>query len=185
MKGISMSINPDEFTGAINSITEKEPYHRLTKLTEEKDKLQEQIRELCNQEEEFDRAIMKAKYDIAILENAFTIAPWGISNASLSGQSSVTLYSDDKKHRRLSKLLQGNYHSSALLEEGIVVSFADWDISLNFDTTERAKEFIQRVGMKIDIKKVEEYALKAQIEANKARKILDEINALQGDGEKK
>lgn len=180
-----MSINPEEFTGAIKSITEKEPYHRLTKLAKEKEKLQDQIRALCNVEEELDKDIMKAKYDIAILENAFTIVPWGISNSQLSGLSSVTLFSDDKKHRRLSNLLQGDYHGRVLLEDGIIVSFADWDIYLNFDTIERAKEFIKRVGIKIDTKRIEEHTAKAQSEVDKLRQFLDEINALQGVGEKK
>jgi len=164
----------------MNNINEKDPYLMLKKLTVEKENLEDQIRVLCSKEEELERDIMKVKYEIAILESAFTNAPWKISQSQLSKQNSITIYSDGKKHERLATLIQEDYHSRQLLEKGIVVSFSDLEIYLNFESIDIAKEFIQRVGIKLDTKSIEDSAVRAQNEVDKLNYFLNEINALQG-----
>jgi hypothetical protein len=64
------------------------------------------------------------------------------------------LYGNDKKFKKLTEILQNDYHCHCELAEGVKIFFDDWDIKIVFENQKIAITFINEHHLPLDISKL-------------------------------
>jgi hypothetical protein len=96
--------------------------------------------------EGLENKLMKIKVDYVLQSDVLKEAVWEIRREIAN---SFSLYGTDKHFKKLSDMLQSDYHCNLELKSGVKLYFDDWDITLAFSSSEIAIEFVKKYKLNL------------------------------------
>ena len=134
--------------------------NKLETLLEQKKALDEQCHEIYEQQMKLDRELFQEKLKTVFESGALRETKWqvipDIKVKKSRDFSTFTLFGHHRNFKKLSNLLETDYHCSCKLDENSEIRFDDGDIRLIFKNDKIAFAFVMKHQLPLDLSAIEE-----------------------------